>query len=150
MAKEDLSEPHLAVIEHDDKRLDVSVRISFDGIEYIGRLWFVEQGWEDDGVPDRGALPGRTKQEVLELSRRLTRQDLTQRYRRATAERRKFLGLRRMTDEVLSKIRYLNQVAISMRAGLLDMEGAAQEIDVTEKHLHDLIDRLRQHAGVEE
>lgn len=150
MTKDDTSEPQLAVIEHDGKRLDVTLRISFDGIEYIGRLWFTEQGWEDAGVPDRGAVPGRTKQEVLEMARRLTKQDLIQRYRRANAEKRKFLGLRRMTDEVLSKIRYLNQVAISMRAGLLDMEGAAQEIDVTEKHLHEIIDRLRQYAGVEE
>lgn len=150
MASDDTSQPHLGIIEHDGKRLDVSLRISFDGIEYIGRLWFVEQGWEDEGIPDRGAVPGRTKQEVLELARRLTRQDLVRRYRRATVEKRKFLGLRRMTDEVLGKIRYLNQVAISMRAGLLDMEGAAQEIDVTEKHLHELIDRLRQFAGVEE
>jgi hypothetical protein len=57
--------------------------------------------------------------------------------------------LRKVTEEILSKIRYLNQVAISMRAGLLDMDGAAQEIDLTEKQLHELIDRLRSYAGVE-
>jgi len=56
---------------------------------------------------------------------------------------------RKVTEEVLSKIRYLNQVAISMRAGLLDMDGAAQEIDLTEKQLHELIDRLKSYAGVE-
>ena len=55
-----------------------------------------------------------------------------------------------MTDEILSKIRYLNQVAVSMRAGLLDVDGAAQEIGMTERQLHDLIDQLREHAGVEE
>jgi hypothetical protein len=54
-----------------------------------------------------------------------------------------------VTEEVLAKIRYLNQVALSMRAGLLDMEGAAQEIDLTEKQLHDLIGKLREVAGVE-
>ena len=32
-------------------------------------------------------------------------------------------ALRKATDEILAKIRYLNQVAISMRAGLLDVEG---------------------------
>ena len=36
-----------------------------------------------------------------------------------------------------------------MRAGLLDMDGAAQEIDLTEKQLHELIDRLKSYAGVE-
>jgi hypothetical protein len=51
---------------------------------------------------------------------------------------------------VLAKIRYLNQVAISMRAGLLDVDGAAQEIDLTEKQLHTLIDRLAAYAGVED
>ena len=63
---------------------------------------------------------------------------------------RRYHGLRRLTEEILTKIRYLNQVAISMRAGLLDAEGAAQEIDLTEKQLHDLVNRLRQAAGSEE
>jgi hypothetical protein len=34
-------------------------------------------------------------------------------------------------------------------AGLLDIDGAAQEIDVTEKQLHTMVDRLRIAAGVE-
>jgi hypothetical protein len=37
-----------------------------------------------------------------------------------------------------------------MRGGLLDVEGAAQEIDLTEGQLHELIDRLRTLAGVED
>ena len=37
-----------------------------------------------------------------------------------------------------------------MRAGLLDAEGAAQELDLTEKQLHELVNRLRKDAGVEE
>ena len=37
-----------------------------------------------------------------------------------------------------------------MRAGLLDADGAAQEIDLTEKQLHGLIDRLSEFAGVED
>ena len=147
---DELSQPHIGTIEHAGRRLNVSVRISYDGIEYVGRLWFTEEGWDDAGIPDRGALPGLTRDEVLAMSRRLSNDDLVQRYRRALAEKRRFIGLRRATDEILAKIRYLNQVAISMRAGLLDMEGAAQEIDLTERQLHDLIDRLRSHAGVEE
>lgn len=146
---DEVAQPHIGAIEHDGKRYSVSARISYDGIEYVGRLWFTEDGWEDAGVTDRGAIPGRTKDEVVELARRLSTQDLILRYRRAVAEKRRFIGLRRITDEVLSKIRYLNQVAISMRAGLLDVEGAAQEIDLTERQLHELIDRLRKHAGVE-
>ena len=51
---------------------------------------------------------------------------------------------------MLSKIRYLNQVSISMRAGLLDVSGAASEIEITERQLHELVDRLRSFAGQEE
>ena len=85
----------------------------------------------------------------MALAKRLSTSELVLRYRRALAEKRRFVGLRKVTEEVLSKIRYLNQVAISMRAGLLDMDGAAQEIDLTEKQLHELIDRLKSYAGVE-
>ena len=40
-------------------------------------------------------------------------------------------------------------VAISMRAGLLDSEGAAAEIDLTERQLHEIIEKLRAFAGIE-
>lgn len=86
---------------------------------------------------------------MVALAQRLTPSELTLRYRRAVAERRRYHELRRVTEDVLSKIRYLNQVAISMRVGLLDEEGAAQELEVTEKQLHDLVERLRFAAGVE-
>lgn len=146
---DDTVQPHITTIEHDGKRLNVTVRIIYDGIEYVGRIWFSEEGWDDDGLPDRGALPGRTKDEVVALARGLSVGELRQRYRRALAEKRRFHKLRQSTDEILSKIRYLNQVAISMRAGLLDVEGAAQEIAVTERQLHEMVDGLRKAAGVE-
>jgi hypothetical protein len=125
------------------------VRIVFDGIEYVGRLWFADESWDDLGLPDRGAFPGRTRDEVIALTKRLTEPEMVKRHKRALAEKRKFRGLRRQTEEILAKIRYLNQVAVSMRAGLLDVEGAAQEIDLTEQQLHALIDKLGEHAGIE-
>jgi hypothetical protein len=146
----EITQPHIATIEHDGRRYSVSLRVVFDGIEYVGRLWFADDSWDDLGLPDRGAFPGRTREEAIALARRLTTDELIRRHRRALAEKRKFHGLRRATDEVLSKIRYLNQVAISMRAGLLDVDGAAQEIELTEKQLHSLIDRLATHAGIED
>lgn len=149
MALHDVIQPHVASIEHDGRHLDVSCRIAFDGIEYVGRLWFTETSSSEPGLPDRGALPGRSRDEVTALARRLTPPELALRYRRALSERRRFHDLRRSTEDVLSKIRYLNQVSISMRAGLLDKEGAAQEIDLTERQLHELIERLRQAAGKE-
>ena len=142
-------QPHIATLEYDGRRFNVTCRISFDGIEYVGHLWFADEAWDDNGVPDRGSLSGRTRDEALTLARRLTPQELMLRYRRALAEKRRFTGLRKATEDILEKIRYLNQVAISMRAGLLDVDGAAQEIDLTEKQLHELVSQLRVHAGVE-
>jgi hypothetical protein len=147
---DEITQPHIATIESDGRRYNVSCRVGFDGVEYVGRLWFADEAWDDLGLPDRGALPGRTKDEALALAKRLTADELVKRHRRALSEKRRFHGLRKATDEILAKIRYLNQVAISMRAGLLDVEGAAQEIDLTEKQLHALIDRLSSFAGIED
>jgi hypothetical protein len=149
-AHDDIIQPYVATIESDGRRYNVSVRVLYDGIEYVGRLWFADEAWDDLGLPDRGALPGRSREEVIAFAKRLTPPELIKRHKRALAEKRRFLGLRKHTDEILAKIRYLNQVAISMRAGLLDVEGAAQEIDLTEKQLHLLIDQLSEHAGKED
>lgn len=149
MALHDVVQPQVATLEHDGHKLTVTCRIAFDGIEYVGRLWFTEEADAQSGIPDRGALPGRNRDEVLALAQRLTPPELALRYRRALAERRRFFELRKATDDVLQKIRYLNQVSISMRAGLLDKEGAAQELDLTEKQLYELIERLKSSAGVE-
>ncbi|MCC7000789.1 MAG: hypothetical protein IT357_01435 [Gemmatimonadaceae bacterium] len=146
---DEITQPHVGTIEHDGRRYNVSVRIVFDGIEYVGRLWFADESWDDLGLPDRGAFPGRTRDEVIAQTKRLTEPEMVKRHKRALAEKRKFRGLRRQTEEILAKIRYLNQVAVSMRAGLLDVEGAAQEIDLTEQQLHALIDKLGEHAGIE-
>ena len=145
----DKQQTHVATIDHDGRRYNVSVVTQFDGIEYVGRLYVADDAWDDAGLPDRGPLPGRNRDEVLALARRLSPQDLILRYRRAVAEKRRFVGLRRATDDILAKIRYLNQVAISMRAGLLDTDGAAAEIDLTERQLHEIVERLKTHAGVE-
>ena len=150
MAAPDASHFHLATIDHLGRHYSVSCRVAFDGIEYVGRLWFAEEDWEDPGLPDRAAIPGRTREEVLELARRLTAHELGLRHRRALAEKRRFLKLRGVTDDVLTKIRYINQIAIAMRDGLLDADGAKQEIDLTEKQLHECIERLRHSAGVED
>jgi hypothetical protein len=149
MGLHDVIQPHIATFDHDGKRLEVSCRIAFDGIEYVGRLYFADAGDPDTTMADRAAIPGRTRDEVIALAQRLTPPELILRLRRAMSERRRFFELRRVTEELLAKIRYLNQVSVSMRAGLLDEEGAAQELDLVEKQMHDLVDRLRFAAGVE-
>lgn len=147
---EDTLHREIATIDVDGRRLAVSLGITFDGIEHVGRLWFAEEEWEDAGIPDRGVLSGRNAEEVLAAARRLSNADLVARHHRATVNKRRYLSLRAVTDEILRKVRYLNQVAVSMRAGLIDLEGAAQEIDYTEHQLHELVARLRDTAGLEE
>src|SRR5476649_1859220 len=144
------SHPLIGTIEHLGRRYNVTCRVSFDGIEYVGRLWFAEEDWDDAGSPDRAAIPGRSRDEVVGLARQLAPHELALRHRRALAEKRRFLKLRRVTDDVLTKIRYINQISIAMRDGLLDSEGARQEIELTERQLHECIERLRQSAGVED
>ena len=148
---DETAQPHIATINVGAQRLTISVLVSYDGIEYVGRLWFAPDGEpRDAGIPDRGIIPGRSKDEVIALARRLTGDELAQRYKRAMANRRRFLALRAVTEELLRRVRYLNQLAVSMRAGLIDHEGAKQEIDATENQLHELVRRLRDVAGIEQ
>jgi len=139
---------HLSTLEMDGSPCTVSVRIAYDGIEYIGRLFFSDPE-TGEGIPDHGAIPGRTVDEAIELARRLNLDDLTRRFHRARADKRRYSSLRRATDEMLMKIKYMNRVSVNMRNGLLDLDGAKQEIELIQRQLHDMIDRLPGHAGME-
>ena len=133
----------------DGRSYTVSVRIEFDGVEHVGHLLFRDADWEeDDGLQDFGTLPGKNPGEVVSNARALTDHDLALRHRRAVSERRRFNGLRQLTQQVLDQIRYLNKVATSMRAGLLDVDEAASEIANTEQRLHEMVGQLRSSAGV--
>jgi len=143
-------EREITTIGADNQRLTVSLTVAFDGIEHVSRLWFAEEEWEDQAIPDRGVICGRSTDDVIASARALTETELLARHQRAMVNKRRFLSLRAVTDEILRKVRYLNQVAVSMRAGLVDLDGAATEIDYTEHQLHELVARLRDTAGVED
>lgn len=145
----DPTPPPIATIDHQGRRIIVTCRIGFDGVEYIGRLWFAPEDGTEPAMPDRSAVPGRTRDEVLAQAQRLTPHELTVRHRRAIAEKRRYLSLRRATDEIIAKIRYMNQLAISMHAGVIDPDGAQQEILLTEHQIIDVVTRLKDYAGVE-
>ncbi len=145
----DASQPSITSIEHLGRRIDITCRIGFDGVEYVGRLWFTAEDAPDDALPDRAALPGRSRDDVLSLARSLTPHELSVRHRRALAEKRRYLSLRRATDEVIAKIRYMNQLAISMHAGVLDRDGATQELELTEHQIVDVVKHLKEFAGIE-
>ena len=144
---EDSAQTHLTTLHLDGGRVSVSVRTTYDGIEFVGKLWYTDETLREPPIRDRSSLPGRTREESLALAQRLTDHELTLRYRRATAEKRRFHELRRTTEEVLEKIRYINQVTISMQSGLLDVGGASQELALTEQQLHDLVTEIRLTAG---
>src|SRR5881394_1261057 len=99
MASHDSPYLHIGSIEHLGRRYTVTCRVAFDGIEFVGRLWFTEEDSDDRGLPDRAAIPGRTREEVIELARRFTPDELGLRHRRALAEKRRFLKLRGLTDD---------------------------------------------------
>jgi hypothetical protein len=139
----------VSAAEIDGRTYNVTAHVLFDGIEYIGHLWFSDAEWDDDeGVRDHGPLAGQSPNEIVQRAQSLSSSELAARYRRALAQRRRYHGLRQITKDVLSQICHLNQVATSMRAGLLDLEEAAGEIDQTERRLHEMVSQLRLYAGV--
>jgi hypothetical protein len=144
------AEHHLATIDADGALCDVVVRFSYDGLEHIGRLWFSGPAVGEKSLPDHGGIPGRTIEEAIQLAERFTTDDLLRRFYRARAEKRKYLQLRRATEQLLDSVKYMNRIALSMRGGMLDPDGARQEIDLIVKQLHELVDTLPSMAGVEE
>jgi hypothetical protein len=141
--------PPIGTIEYQGRHVTVTCRIAFDGVEYIGRLWFAPEDGSAAGLPDRSAIPGRNRDEVLSRAQQLTAHELLIRHRRALAEKRRYKLLRRATEEIIAKIRYMNQIAISMKAGVIDPDGAAQELLLTEQQMIDVVKRLKEYAGVE-
>jgi hypothetical protein len=147
--QEDEEELFVTTTDIDGRTYSVTVQVEFDGIEHVGHLLFRDAEWEDDdGVRDFGTIPGRTGTDIQAHARSFSNHDLALRHRRAVSHRRRFNGLRHLTQEVLTQIRYLNKVATSMRAGLLDVDEAATEIASTEQRLHDMVGQLRSYAGV--
>ncbi|MGH7712991.1 MAG: hypothetical protein ACREOG_16995 [Gemmatimonadaceae bacterium] len=141
--------PFVGSIEIDGRRYAVSIAIAFDGVEHLGHLCFVDDEWEQDGgISDPVGIPGRAPNDIVVAARALSNDELSQRYRRALSTTRRHHGLRKATHEVLSHIRHLNKVSTSMRAGLLDLDQAAHEIDATEQRLIDIVRQLRSYAGV--
>lgn len=125
----------------------MSVRISYDGVEHVGRLWFADSVRDVEGIPDYGVIPGRTADDVLAAARQMDAEDLTRRFHRAHAEKRRYIRLRRSVEEILAKVKYMNRVAISMRGGMLDADAAEQELDLVTDQIQDIVSRLKDVAA---
>ena len=138
---------HLGTLKVDGSVHNVSVRTSYDGVEYLGRLWFADSVRDIEGIPDYGVVPGRTAEDVLVAAKRLNADDLARRFHRAHAEKRRYIRLRRSVEEILAKVKYMNRVAISMRGGMLDVDAAEQELDLVTDQIQDIVSRLKEVAA---
>jgi hypothetical protein len=139
----------VGTVEVDGKTYNVSLRLAYDGVEYIGRLWFADASTDGAGIPDHGAIPGRTVEEALELAKRLTPDDFRRRCHRALAEKRRYIRLRRATEDIIVNIKYMNRVAVNMRNGMLDADGASQELELIRRQIEEIVKTLPSHAGIE-
>src|SRR5687767_16023127 len=147
MAEFGVVKQHLTSLEVDGRVYNVALKTAYDGIEHIGRLWFADASTEEMGIPDHGAIPGRTVDEAVSLALRLSNDDLMRRFHRAHAEKRRYIKLRRSVDEILAKVKYMNRVAVSMRGGMLDPEAAEQELDLVTDQIQDIVVRLKEIAA---
>jgi hypothetical protein len=140
----EVEEFSVSTVEIDATRYAVTLGIAFDGVEYIGRLRFADENWDADaGIIDEVGIPGRTPNDILTAAQALSIPELKQRHRRALSTTQRSRGWRRVTEDALAHIRHLSKLSISLRAGLLDVDDAAREIDATERQLADSLRQLR-------
>jgi hypothetical protein len=133
----------------DGQKYFVCLRVGFDGIEYVGRLRFTDASNEVT-YQDHSAVPGISALDAVRKAKEFSTTEVEQRCHRALAEKRRFGKLRRATDQMIDKIKYLNRVAIDLEKGKLDRDGGQQELDLIQEQLIDIVRSLRMHAGVED
>jgi hypothetical protein len=137
------TDPFVGRIVVDGRSYAIAIQIAFDGVEHMGRLRFSDEDWgQDEGVVDPVAIAGASPNAILACACALTTEQLAQRFERARQVTRRIHGLRRTAEEALASLRHLRHVTTSLRAGLLDVDDAAREIDATEGQLSDMLRQL--------
>jgi hypothetical protein len=144
------SEHEIRVIAVDGNTYRTTLRVGFDGVEYIGRLWFIDKVDSELAFLDHGAIPAATVEEAVRKAQEFSDGELEHRCHRALGEKRRFGRLRRATDEMINQIKYLNRVVISLQSGMLDREGGQQEIQQIQNQILEIVRSLPIHAGVED
>src|SRR2546423_657675 len=149
--------PNSADTEHeirevtvDDQTYRATLRVGFDGVEYVGRLLFTDAGDSKLAFQDHASIPGFTVQDAVRKAKGFSRIELEHRCNRALSEKRRFGKLRRATDKMIEQIKYLNRVVINLQAGMLDREGGQQEIQQIQLQILEIVRSLPLHAGVED
>src|ERR1700682_6190389 len=127
------TEHEIRAVAVDGHTYRATLRVGFDGIEYIGRLWFIDEVDSQLAFLDHGAVPGFTVQDAIRKARAFSQTELEHRCHRALSEKRRFGQLRRATDEMINQIKYLNRCVISLQTGMLDREEGEEEIQKIQK-----------------
>ena len=143
------SDHQIRTINIDGQKYYVSLRVGYDGVEHIGRLMFTDASTEIF-YQDHGGVPGISVLDAVRKAKEFTEPQLQQRCHRALSEKRRFGKLRRATDEMIEKIKYLNRVAVGLEKGTIERESGNQELDSVQAQLLDIVKKLRMHAGVED
>jgi hypothetical protein len=133
----------------DGQNFFVSLRVGYDGVEHVGRLMFTEASTEI-AYQDHGGVPGISALDAVRRAKEFSQSELEQRCHRAMSEKRRFGKLRRATDQMIEKIKYLNRIAIGLEKGVLEPESGKLELDQAQNELLDIVRSLRFHAGVED
>jgi hypothetical protein len=143
------SDHQIRTITVDGQKFFVSLRVGYDGVEHVGRLLFTEASTEI-AYQDHGGVPGISALDAVRRAKEFSPNELEQRCHRAMSEKRRFGKLRRATDQMIEKIKYLNRVAIGLEKGVLEPESGKLELDQAQSELLDIVRSLRFHAGVED
>jgi hypothetical protein len=133
----------------DSRKYMVSLHLGYDGIEYIGRLWFGDIADPKQAFQDHGAIPGGTIDEAVRKASALTDSELEHRCHRALSEKRRFTRLRIATDKMIHQIKYLNRVVVNLQNGMIDRDGGHEEIAQIQKQILAIVKTFPIHAGVE-
>ena len=143
------SDHEIRAITVDRQTYLVSLRVSYDGVEYLGRLQFTHAP-SQIAYQDHGTIPGNTPLDAVQKAKAFSVNEMEQRCYRALSEKRRFSRLRSATDQMINKIRHLNRVAIGLEKGMIDSASGKQELNQIQSELLDIVKTLRLHAGVED
>jgi len=133
----------------DRQDYDVVLRVAFDGVEYVGHLWFTHVP-SKLSYQDHGSVPGISALDAVRKANEYTEREMEQRCYRALSEKRRFNRLRRATDQMIDKIRHLNRVVVGLEKGIVEQESGKKELNEIQGQLLDIVRTLRDHAGVED
>jgi len=140
----------LPAIQIDQQWYDVSLQTWHDGTKFAGRLWFEGPGTERGGMPGRRLFSGANRDELIDRVQEIPPEEMSGQFRHAMTDRRRYMPLRGVIDELLHNVRIYNQVAVDIRTGATESEPGEEELLVVKQRMLELVDGMRKVAGIED